>query len=101
MMRRPGLALTLFLLFLFRTGSAVGQEPAIFAGGMSVRYEEAPGNFHYVFPCKMPIGSGPESGNGAAGGGTGTTGQGSPALCWPVVMSRVQMVMARLRARLR
>jgi protein TonB len=60
------------------------QEPALFSPGLAVpihavRYEENPGYFHYVVPCRQFAG-----------------GKLEPALCWPVNAIRLRMVDGKL-----
>ncbi len=62
----------------------LAQESAFLQGNAGVRYEEAPGDFHYVFPCRMPIGTAPSKDS------TPTAGSGLPALCWPAYFGRIQ-----------
>ena len=61
------------------------QEPAFYSHSMGVRYEEGPGNFHYVFNCALPIGNARESASGFP-----AQGRGAAAVCWPALMGRVQ-----------
>ena len=86
---RQGHAVTfpLFLFLLFETGAVTAQEPAFLSGGMAIRYEEARGVFHYVFPCKLPLGDTPQS-RGAATSAKDKTS----ALCWPVLVGRFRTV---------
>jgi TonB family protein len=84
---RPAVTFALFLLFLLETGVVMPQEPAFLSGSMAVRYEEARGVFHYVFPCKLPPGDAPQS----SGGATSVKDKAS-ALCWPVLVGRFRTV---------
>jgi len=65
-------------------GALWSQEPAFLQGSAGVRYEEAPGVFHYVFSCTLP------SAGGAVSGAQGATG--TPALCWLMLLTHVEMV---------
>ncbi len=84
MRRSLAAAFALFFLFLSGSGAAPAQEPAYVGGVHAVRYEESPGYFHFVFPCKQPIG-----GTQTA---TGTPINTQPALCWFARMVRVATV---------
>ena len=90
MRRRTVIPFWLPLFLLLTIGSVVAQEPAFLSGGMAVRYEEAPGDFHYVFPCKL-------SGQGSSETNTGVTPAKiqQPALCWPVVLGKIQQIEGR------
>ena len=80
-------AVTFLLFFVrFEIGTVKAQVPAFLSGGMAVRYEEAPGYFHYVFPCKMPLGNSPHAGS-TPSPATDTV----PALCWPALMAQAKM----------
>jgi TonB family protein len=86
----PTVTFVLVLFFQLETGVVIPQEPAFLSGGSAVRYEEAKGVFHYVFPCKLPLGDTPQP----SGGTTSTNGMTS-ALCWPVFVSWFQTVDAK------
>ncbi len=64
---------------------ARAQEAAFYSHTMGVRYEEGPGNFHYVFNCALPIGNARDSASRSP-----VQGRGAPALCWPALMGRMQ-----------
>jgi hypothetical protein len=87
MKRSPAVTFALFLFFLLETRVVMPQEPAFLSGSMAVRYEEARGVFHYVFPCRLPLGVMPQS----SGGATSAKDQTS-AVCWPVLVGRFQTV---------
>jgi len=87
-MRRSAVrAFWLLFLLLLAIGSVRAQESAFLSGGMAVRYEEAPGDFHYVFPCELTVQAASQPNAGAVPAKTKT-----PALCWPVVLGRIQMI---------
>ena len=66
--------------------AAGAQEPALFNGdfvtGQAIRYEEAPGFYHYVIPCKQIISEGRYD--------------SEVALCWPVNAIRLKVVDGKL-----
>ena len=67
-------------------GALQAQEPAFLQGSAGIRYEEAPGVFHYVFPCRSPSA-------GSAGAGSGPqAATGPPALCWLILLTHLEMV---------
>jgi TonB family protein len=91
--REPGVknrisarCLIAFLSAFGMTGALQAQEPAFLQGSAGVRYEEAPGVFHYVFPCSLPTAGGNAAGSGAQ------AASGSPALCWLAVVTHLEMV---------
>jgi protein TonB len=73
-----------FLCLAAGIPAAHAQEPALFFSGLSapmhaVRYEENPGFFHYVVPCRQFAG-----------------GKLEPALCWPVSAVRLRLIDGKL-----
>jgi TonB family protein len=67
-------------------GALQAQEPAFLQGSAGVRYEEAPGVFHYVFSCSLP------SAGGAGAGSGPQAATGPPALCWLILLTHLEMV---------
>ena len=78
--------LLLFGTTLLAAGAMSAQEPALLQGGEAVRYEEAHGDFHYVFPCRFP------AAGSAAAGSSATPATGIPAICWPAYLGQIRMV---------
>jgi len=74
------------------TGVSRGQEPAFLQGNAGVRYEEAPGVFHYVFSCTVPNASDDAASSAAQ------AAAGPPALCWPAVVTHFEMVDGKPKA---
>ena len=78
--KRVGGVLCLLLGYLAGLPRGSGaQEPGFFYGNGALRYAEATGYFHYVFPCGV---------EGA--GATGSLGKPAPlsGVCWPVYAGR-------------
>lgn len=85
---RWGVAITFaFFFFLLPESSIVrAQEPAFLGGVHAIRYEEGPGYFHFVFPCRQATGT------SSPAGASGAPVNVQPALCWFVRMVKVTVV---------